>query len=144
MNINRVLLTGTVASGPKVSMRDDGSVGLITFGISVVTRFRKRNLPSGYAERTDVLDCIAYGRLVEAMADTLMAGDMVAVEGTLRKSTWDSDSGHHERMEVFVYTLDHMAPPLPDLDYGDCIPGTDIPYPDPVRDIGFEKGEGYR
>jgi single-strand DNA-binding protein len=50
----------------------------------------------------DAVDCVAWGAGVRRTARSLSAGDVVAVEGALRRRFWRGDGGASSRTEVEV------------------------------------------
>lgn len=97
---NEVVLVGRVSADPEDRELPSGDV-LTTFRLVVDRPPPTRPLPEGVRPATtDTLDCVAWTGRVQRSARALRAGDVVAVEGALRRRFWRSPTGAASRCEV--------------------------------------------
>ncbi|MDQ4084842.1 MAG: single-stranded DNA-binding protein [Actinomycetota bacterium] len=95
--MNTVSLTGRLAADPEPRELPSGDL-LLTFRV-VVDR-----PPSADAgrRRVDAIDCAAWSGRVQRTVRSWAAGDLVSVEGHLRRRFRSSESGPTSRVEVEV------------------------------------------
>lgn len=105
---NEVVLVGRVSADPEDRELPSGDV-LTTFRLVVDRPPPTRPLPDGVRPpTTDTLDCVVWAGRVQRSARRLRAGDVVAVEGALRRRFWRSASGAVSRCEVELYGLTRL------------------------------------
>ena len=102
---NEVLLVGRVSGEPEERELPSGDV-LVTWRVVVDRPAPRRPPPEGVRLATvDTLDCVAWTSAVRRTASALTDGDVVAVEGALRRRFWRAGAGAASRTEVEVLTL---------------------------------------
>ena len=96
MNVNKVLLGGRLTRD--VELKRAGETPLAVFGIAINRTFKTRD----GEKREDVVfvDCEAWGRTAEIMAEHLRKGSAVFIEGRLRFSTWDDHGQKRSKLSV--------------------------------------------
>lgn len=102
---NEVLLVGRLAAPPEQRELPSGDP-LVTWRL-VVHRppggSRTRKAPEGTREVTvDALDCVAWMPALQRAAGRWQPGDVIAVEGALRRRFWRGGGGLGSRYEVEV------------------------------------------
>ena len=101
---NEVVLVGRVPAAPEERELPSGD-RLVSWRV-VVGRGPGRRPPEGVRATTvDTLDCVAWTSAVRRTARSLADGDVVAVEGALRRRFWRSGAGAASRTEVEVLAL---------------------------------------
>ncbi|MCL8208639.1 MAG: single-stranded DNA-binding protein [Actinomycetia bacterium] len=101
--MNRVWLIGRLTQDPDLRLTPDGTA---------VTRFTlavdRRPGPDG--QRTaDFIDCVAWRKLAEIVADHLRKGRLVAVQGRLQIRTYETQDGQKRRAaEVVAETVEFL------------------------------------
>ena len=96
---------GRVSGEPEERELPSGDV-LMAWRVVVERPVPKRPPPEGVRLSTvDTLDCVAWSSAVRRTARTLADGDVVAVEGALRRRFWRAGAGAASRTEVEVLTL---------------------------------------
>jgi single-strand DNA-binding protein len=102
---NEVLLVGRVSGEPEERELPSGDV-LVTWRVVVDRPAPRRPPPEGVRLTTvDTLDCVAWSSGVRRTARALVSGDLVAVEGALRRRFWRAGAGAASRTEVEVLAL---------------------------------------
>ncbi|TAL16481.1 MAG: single-stranded DNA-binding protein [Frankiales bacterium] len=101
---NEVVLVGRVSSEPETRELPSGDL-LVSWRV-VVDRPPPRRLPEGRKPPTiDTVDCVAWSAGVRRTARGLSVGDVVAVEGALRRRFWRGGTGMQSRTEVEVESM---------------------------------------
>lgn len=96
---NEVVLVGRVSSEPECRELPSGDQ-LVSWRV-VVDRPAPRRQPKGRRPPAiDAVDCVAWAAGVRRTARGLAVGDVVAVEGSLRRRFWRGGSGVQSRTEV--------------------------------------------
>ena len=107
MAINRVTLTGNLTRDPEMRATSNGTQ-IMSFTIAVSDR--RRNQQTGvWEEYPNFVGCVMFGRRAEALGRYLAKGRKVAVEGSLRYSTWTSDGAKRSKLEVVIDNLEFMS-----------------------------------
>ena len=109
---NEVVLVGRVSSEPETRELPSGDQ-LVSWRV-VVDRPAPRRPPEGRKPPTiDTVDCVAWGAGVRRTARSLAVGDVVAVQGALRRRFWRSGTGMQSRTEVEVETVRRLQRAAP-------------------------------
>lgn len=96
---NEVVLVGRVSSEPETRELPSGD-SLVSWRV-VVDRPAPRRPPEGRKPPTiDTVDCVAWTAGVRRTARGLAVGDVVAVEGALRRRFWRGGTGMQSRTDV--------------------------------------------
>lgn len=104
-NFNKVILLGNLTRDIELRHTPSTNQPVANFGIAVNRRWRT---PEGeQREETTFVDCEAWGRTAEVMAQYLNKGRPVFVEGRLKLDTWqDKESGQNRsKLKVVVETF---------------------------------------
>lgn len=105
--LNQVQLQGRLAATPERRTLPSGDE-VLTFRL-VVTRSATSKATRQSRSTVDTIDCtIWFGRL-RRTAGTWKAGDILAVEGALRRRFWRSPAGPRSRYDVEVRTATRVA-----------------------------------
>ena len=106
---NDVVLVGRVSGAPEERELPSGDV-LVSWRVVVDRPPPRRAAPSGVRAPTiDTLDCVAWSGAVRRTARGLADGDVVAVEGALRRRFWRAGAGAVSRTEVEVEQLRRLS-----------------------------------
>lgn len=100
--VNEVRLCGRLAAAPEERVLPSGDA-LVTFRL-VVSRpaSRRRGPAGGRVPSVDTIDCSAWGAALRRRVGNWAAGDIVTVEGALRRRFWHSAAGARSRYDVEV------------------------------------------
>ena len=106
-NFNKVFLMGNLTRD--VEVRQAGSTQVANIGLAVNRRFKTQDGQN--REETTFVDCEAWGRTAEVMAQYLSKGSPVFVEGRLRLDTWqDKESGgNRSKLKVVIETFQFVG-----------------------------------
>ena len=99
--MNKVILIGRLTADPQTRYTQSGTA-VATFTLAVDRRFKKDGQPSA-----DFIACVAWNKLAEAIANNLVKGRKVGVEGRLQVRSYDAQDGSKRYVtEVIVDELD--------------------------------------
>jgi single-strand DNA-binding protein len=105
---NEVVLVGRVSGEPEERELPSGD-RLVSWRV-VVDRPPPRKVPAGVrAPTVDTVDCVAWAAPVRRTARGLADGDVVSVEGALRRRFWRAGAGALSRTEVEVEQLRRLS-----------------------------------
>lgn len=105
---NDVALVGRVAAPAEERTLPSGDV-LATWRLVVDRPHSGRRVPEGRrAVTVDTLDCVAWAAGARRTARSLAPGDLVAVDGALRRRFWRAGAGAVSRCEVEVTTVKRL------------------------------------
>jgi single-strand DNA-binding protein len=104
---NQVLLVGRVSAAPEVRVLPSGDE--ITTWRLVVAR---DDVPEGRPAQ-DTIDCTAWSNRTRRSASSWAAGDVVEVEGALRRRFWKTSAALASRCEVEVTRVRRVAKTAP-------------------------------
>ena len=96
--MNKVILIGRLTRNIEVRyISSEKAVGNFTLAIN--RRFKNQN---GEYE-TDFIDCVIFGKQAETMAQYTKKGDLIGVEGSIQKRTYeDKEKNKHYITEIMV------------------------------------------
>jgi single-strand DNA-binding protein len=97
-NLNRVFLIGRLVADPQLQHTQSGTP-FTRFRIAVNRPYRDRS--GNWQEETLFIDVVVWGEAADRAVTRFNKGSRVLVEGSLRQSTWETDSGEkRSRIEV--------------------------------------------
>lgn len=107
MSINRVFVTGNLTRDAE--LRDtQGGTPYLRMGVAVNDR-RKNPQTGQWEDVPNFVDCVMFGTRAEAIARYLTKGTKVAVDGSLRYSSWERDGQRRSKLEVAVRDVEFMS-----------------------------------
>lgn len=108
---NEVVLVGRVSGAPQERELPSGDV-LVSFRVVVARPPGQRGAPSGRRPPTiDTLDCVVWSASARRTSRSLIDGDIVAVEGALRRRFWRGATGAASRTEVEATSVRRLRRP---------------------------------
>ena len=97
---NKVLIMGNLTRDPELK-QTPSSQSVAQIGIAMNRKFKDRE--GNMREETTFVDCEAWGRTAEVMAQYLSKGKPVFVEGRLKLDQWqDKDGGNRSKLKVVI------------------------------------------
>ncbi len=107
MSINRVFVTGNLTRDAE--LRDtQGGTSYLRMGVAVNDR-RKNPQTGQWEDVPNFVDCVMFGTRAEAIARYLTKGTKVAVDGSLRYSSWERDGQRRSKLEVAVRDVEFTS-----------------------------------
>ena len=106
MPVNEVRLTGRVTSSPEARTLPSGDV-IVTFRMSMVREATP--MSRGSRQRSDWVDCVAFGGRCRRTVRGWQVGDQVRVEGALRRRFYRAGDGSATRLELEVLRAARVA-----------------------------------
>ncbi len=97
--VNKVILVGNLGADPEMKYTASGTP-LCKFRLATTEVFKDRD--GNQQERTEWHRITAWGKLAEICGQYLSKGRQVYVEGSLRTTSWDDQSGNKRFMTEVV------------------------------------------
>jgi len=99
-NLNRVTLMGNLTRDPELRTLPSGNA-VAALGLAINRRWK--NQQGEQQEETTFVDCEAFGKTAEVLAQYLKKGRPVYIEGRLKLDMWeDKEGGKRSKMKVIV------------------------------------------
>ena len=99
-NYNKCLLMGNLTRDPELKQTPNNQ-SVAQIGIALNRKFKDRD--GNMREETTYVDCEAWGRTAEVMAQYLSKGKPVFVEGRLKLDQWqDKDGNNRSKLKVVI------------------------------------------
>jgi single-strand DNA-binding protein len=128
-DINRVILIGRMVKDPELRYTQSGS-SVANFSIA---NTRTYSVSGEKKEYTSFFNCIAWGKLGEAIAQYCKKGQRIGIEGRLQQRSWDDQNGQkRSSVEVVVENFQFLSPKQ-----GQEAPHAEIPQQQ--TETGFEQ-----
>jgi single-strand DNA-binding protein len=106
---NEVALVGRVSGEPEERTLPSGDV-LVIWRVVVDRPPSRRKLPEGARPVTnDTFDCVAWAAGVRRTAAAFVSGDVVQVDGSLRRRFWRAGAGATSKCEIEVASTKRLA-----------------------------------
>ncbi|MCX7678427.1 MAG: single-stranded DNA-binding protein [Spirochaetes bacterium] len=106
-DINRVILIGRIVKDPELRYTQGGS-SVTNFTIA---NTRNYSVSGEKKEYTSFFNCIAWGKLGEAIAQYCKKGHRIGIEGRLQQRSWDDQNGQkRSAVEVVIENFQFLSP----------------------------------
>ena len=83
--MNKVILIGRLTRDPELNFAAGTGTAVCKFGLAVTRPFKK--------DETDFINCIAFGKQGEIIAQYVIKGRQLAVTGSIRTGSYDAKDG---------------------------------------------------
>lgn len=107
MSINKVMITGNLTRTPELRTTQGGTA-VLTFGVAVNDR-RKNPQTGEWEDYPNFVDCAIFGKRAETVAKFIDKGSKVAIEGSLRYSSWEREGQRRSKLEVIVDEIEFLS-----------------------------------
>ena len=108
MSINRVTLTGNLTRDAELRATASG-MNVLSFGLAVNDRYFNKQT-NQWEDRPNFVDCTLFGNRAQSLAQWLVKGTKVAIEGKLRWSQWENDQGDkRSKLEVIFDEVEFLS-----------------------------------
>lgn len=98
MNFNKVMLGGALTRDIEIKHAGNTTIG--SFGLAINHRYTTKS--GEKREEVTFVDCTAFGRTAEVMAEYLSKGSKVFIEGRLKLDQWEDRNGGGKRSKLRV------------------------------------------
>ena len=106
-NFNKVLLVGNLTRDPELK-HTPSNQAVASIGLAVNRQFTTKD--GDKREETTFVDCEAWGRQAEVMAQYLSKGRPVLIEGRLKLDQWqDKDGNSRSKLRVVVENFQFLG-----------------------------------
>jgi len=89
MNVNQVHLVGRVTKDPELKTLESGTK-IVTFGLATNNVYTK---DGNKVEQVDFHNITAFGKTAETIAQYVVKGQELYINGRIRYESWDKDDG---------------------------------------------------
>lgn len=101
--MNKVMLMGRLVKDPEVKYsQSNQDMAIARYTLAVKRRFVRQGEPD-----TDFINCIAFGKTGQFAEKYLRKGQMIAVSGALRISSWDDPNTNQKKWFTDVIVEEH-------------------------------------
>ena len=83
--INKVVLLGRLTKDPELRYAPGTGTAVCRFTLAVQRAFKK--------DEADFINCVAFGKIGETIAQYVLKGRQIAVTGSIRTGSYESNSG---------------------------------------------------
>lgn len=90
--MNKVVLIGRTTKSPELRYAPGTGTAVCRFTLAVQRAFKK--------DEADFINCVAFGKIGETIAQYVLKGRQVAISGSIRTGSYDNNAGNK------VYTTD--------------------------------------
>jgi len=97
-DMNQVVLVGRLTRDAELKYSNSG-VAITNLSIAVNTRAKRDDT---WQDEAHFFDAVLLGRRAEALAQYLVKGKQIAIQGELRQNRWEQDGQRRSRVEIFV------------------------------------------
>ena len=92
--VNRVVLVGRLTRDPEIRNLSE-TTNVLNFSLALNRTFSRE-------EKTDFIECTAWNKTAELMAQYLGKGSLIAVDGRLQQDTYTDQQGNNRSQVVVV------------------------------------------
>lgn len=96
---NKVILMGNLTRDPEVRTTTSGQ-SVASFGLAINRTWRGAD--GNQQESVSYIDCVAWGKTGEIIAQYVQKGRPLLINGRLEQRSWEKDGQKHSKVEVVV------------------------------------------
>lgn len=138
MNVNKVILAGNLTRDPELRALASGTQ-VCEFGIAINENYKDKN--GQKVDKTCFLDCVAWGRTAELVAEHFTKGRPIFIEGSLQLDQWQTKEGEkRSKVRVRVERM-QFVDRRRDQDSGDDQQATPPPRPAGTQSVAVDDME---
>jgi single-strand DNA-binding protein len=100
-DINHVVLVGRLTRDAELKFTNAG-LAIAKFSLAVNRRTKKGDT---WQEEADFFDAVWMGKGAEAVAQYLLKGKQIGIQGELRQNRWEQEGQKRSKVEIFVTNL---------------------------------------
>ena len=107
MAVNVVAISGNLGSDAELRQTQAGTNIL---SMAVAVNERRKDQSGEWSDYTNWIDCTVFGKRAESLAQYLVKGTKVSVQGRLHQSKWQTQDGQkRSKLEVIVDEIEFMS-----------------------------------
>lgn len=95
--MNKVILIGRLTRDPELRFAPNTGNAVVRFTLAVNRRKQKDK-----DQEADFINCVAFGKTAETIAQYLLKGNQIAVEGNIRTGSYDKDRIKRYTTDVII------------------------------------------
>lgn len=95
--MNKVILIGRLTRDPELRFAPNTGNAVVRFTLAVNRRKQKDK-----DQEADFINCVAFGKTAETIAQYLLKGNQIAVEGNIRTGSYDKDGIKRYTTDVII------------------------------------------
>lgn len=100
--MNKVILTGNLTKDAELKFAN-GGMAITKFTVAVSRGYKDK-------QETDFINCVAFNKLAESIAQYTAKGSKVAIEGSIRVSKYtDKDGNNRYSTEIFCNSVEFLS-----------------------------------
>ncbi|MCR6516301.1 MAG: single-stranded DNA-binding protein [Clostridium chrysemydis] len=100
--MNKVILIGRLTKDPELRFAAGSGKGVTKFSIAVTRQFKR--------DEADFINCIAFNKQAETIAQYLTKGSQIAITGNIRTGSYDAQDGSKRyTTEVVVESFEFVG-----------------------------------
>ncbi|HEY5806096.1 MAG TPA: single-stranded DNA-binding protein [Candidatus Saccharimonadales bacterium] len=103
---NKVILMGNLTRDPEVRTTPNGQ-SVASFGLAINRTWRGAD--GNQQESVSYIDCVAWGKTGEIIAQYVQKGRPLLVSGRLEQRSWEKDGQKHSKVEVVVEDFNFVS-----------------------------------
>ena len=123
--MNKVILIGRLTKDPELNFAAGSGTAVCRFGLAVTRPFKK--------DETDFINCVAFGKTGETIAQYLTKGRQLAIVGNIRTGSYDAKDGTKR------YTTDAVVESFEFIGQGKQEQKEDNPFNNNFGGMNFEE-----
>lgn len=107
-SFNRVTLIGNLTRDPQLKQLPNGQTNVVEFGLATSRRYK--TAAGEEKEETCFVDCAAFGKQADVIAQWCTKGKPLFIEGRLKFDSWDDKSGgKRSKLSVVVENFQFLG-----------------------------------
>jgi len=104
-NLNKCMFMGNL--GKDAEVRQAGESKVASFSLAVSEKYKD-------TEKTEWVNCVAWGKLADIAEKYFKKGTKLYVEGKMQTRSWDSENGKQYRTEFVIFSFQFIGGPKQD------------------------------
>jgi len=113
-DINQVVLVGRLTRDVELKYTNTG-FAIANLSLAVNRRVKKDDT---WQDEGNFFNCVLLGKRAEALAQYLVKGKQIGIQGELKQDRWEQAGQPRSRVEIFVTNIQLLAGRGPDKDSG--------------------------
>ena len=109
-DINQVVLVGRLTRDVELKYTNTG-FAIANLSLAVNRRVKKEDT---WQDEGQFFNCVLIGKRAEALAQYLVKGKQIGIQGELRQNRWEQDGQPRSRVEIFVNNIQLLGGRVPD------------------------------